>query len=246
MATASFRFYAGLNDFLPPPRRQQSFEADGPPGASVKNRIEALGVPHPEVALILVDGEPAGFDRLLMGGERVAVYPPFVAPAFEGALDLRPPLPAPLRFIADAHLGGLARLLRMAGFDTLYRNDLPDAEIATTAAAEARVVLTRDRALLMRREITHGAWLRAKQPHAQLAEVAARYPLAAALQPFSRCMICNTPLVMVEKAAVEPRLPPAVRARHTRFSACGGCGRVYWEGSHWRRMWVIVEGLAGR
>lgn len=243
MAVATFRFYAGLNDFLPPLRRQRDFTADGPDGASVKHRIEALGVPHPEVALILIDDVPASFATPLHGGERVAVYPPFAALPGDGVPALRPPLPAPPCFIADAHLGALARLLRMAGFDTLYRNDYADAEVAAEAAG-GRIVLTRDRDLLMRREVIHGAWLRATDPQAQAAEVAARFDLAGRFRSFSRCLVCNGPLRAVARADVADRLPPRVAAGQTRFTTCDGCRRIYWPGTHWRRMWAIVERLA--
>ena len=126
MGTATFRFYAGLNDFLPPARRQRAFEAVCAPDASVKHMIEVLGVPHTEVALIVIDGEPTSFAHRLQDGDRVAVYPRFAVLDTAGLPLLRDAPPVPLRFVADAHLGALARLLRMAGFDTLYRNDYTD------------------------------------------------------------------------------------------------------------------------
>jgi hypothetical protein len=117
-ATATFRFYEELNDFLPPARRKREFSVPCARAATAKHMIEALGVPHTEVEVVLVNGESVGFERLLRDGDRVAVYPKFEA------LDITPLLrvrQAPLRtthFLADAHLGGLARLLRLAGFDT--------------------------------------------------------------------------------------------------------------------------------
>jgi len=243
MVTANFRFYAGLNDFLPPGRRQQTFTLDAAADATLKHRIEAAGVPHPEVALILVDGMPAGFDAMLRGGERVAVYPRFVSLDTATLPRLRDMPPAPPRFIADAHLGGLARLLRMAGFDTLYRNDWPDEELAAIAARDGRIVLTRDRELLKRREVAHGAYLRTLKPIDQLRELLARFDLAAAFRPFCRCMACNAPLRPVDKGAVAERLPPSVLVRHQHFTCCDACGRVYWQGSHWRRMRALLQAL---
>lgn len=240
MVTATFRFHAGLNDFLPARRRHGDFFADGPAGASVKHRIESLGVPHPEVAAIVVDGLPVDFARPIHGGERIEVYP--VQPGQPMEVALRPPPPVPCRFVADAHLGGLARLLRMAGFDTLYRNDYPDAEVAA-AAGDGRIVLTRDRDLLMRRPVIHGAFLRATDPLEQLVEVAARFNLAAQLAPFSRCMVCNALLRAAERAEVIHRLPPRVAAGQTRFTVCDDCGRIYWPGTHWCRMREIVARL---
>lgn len=144
MLTVTFRFYEELNDFLARPLRRREFDHACMRGASVKHAIEALGVPHTEVELILVNGESAPFGRMLEDGDRVAVYPTFEA------IDIRPLLrvrAAPLRvtrFIADAHLGGLAQLLRLAGFDTLYDNHYPDDLIEAIAARDARIVLTRD------------------------------------------------------------------------------------------------------
>jgi uncharacterized protein with PIN domain/sulfur carrier protein ThiS len=242
--TATFRFYEELNDFLPPARRKREFSVPCARAATTKHMIEALGVPHTEVELVLVNGESVGFDRVLRDGDRVAVYPKFEA------LDVTPLLcvrDAPLRvtrFLADAHLGGLARLLRLAGFDTLYENGLPDSQIENRAREDGRIVLTRDRELLKRRGITHGCFVRALRPREQLREVIDRLDLARSLRPFSRCLACNAMLAPIEKTAVLHQLPPNVRECHDRFTACTGCGRVYWEGSHWRRMRTIVDALA--
>ena len=242
-ATVTFRFYEELNDFLPPARRKREFSVACANAATAKHMIEALGVPHTEVEVVLVNGESVGFDRVLRDGDRVAVYPKFEA------LDVTPLLrvrEAPLRttrFVADAHLGGLARLLRLTGFDTLYENGCSDAQIELRAREEGRIVLTRDRELLKRRGITHGCFVRALRPREQLREVITRLDLSRSLRPFSRCLACNELLAPVDKDAVYDRLPPDVRDRHERFTACRGCGRIYWEGSHWRRMRAIVEGF---
>ncbi|MBI2308860.1 MAG: Mut7-C ubiquitin/RNAse domain-containing protein [Rhodocyclales bacterium] len=233
---ASFRFYAELNDFIAPERRHcvsaQSCAAD----ATVKHAIEACGVPHTEVELILVNGEAVDFSYRLRDGDRVSVYPVFEAFDVTPLLRLRPRPLRETRFFADAHLGGLARLLRLAGFDTRYENGGDDGGIIRIALAEGRIVLSRDRELLMRRELTHGCYVHALQPDAQLAEVLARLDLLGSLRPFSRCLECNAPLAAIDKAAVSADLPPSVRERQQRFSRCAVCRRVYWEGSHWQHM----------
>ena len=244
MVSATFRFYAQLNDFLPAARRGRDFTCRCARAASAKHMIEALGVPHTEVALILLNGEPADFQRLIRDGDRLAVYPPFLS------LDVTPLLgvhsAGPLRFIADVHLGGLAHLLRMAGFDTLYHNALTDEQIADLAAEQERIVLTRDRELLKRRAIRHGCYVRALKPPAQLQEVCERLDLAGRLRPFSRCLTCNLPLRPVDRQAVEDRLPPGVRRRYAAFWYCEHCQRVYWKGSHWRSMCRLLEPLLRR
>ena len=171
-----------------------------------------------------------------------------VYPVFE-TLDITPLLRVrerPLRvtrFIADAHLGALARLLRMLGFDTRFDNPVDDAQVERIAAAEGRIVLTRDRELLMRRTITHGCYVREQAPQAQCREIIARLDLRRQARPLSRCLACNAPLQPLPRDDAITRVPPAVAARHARFSTCAGCKRVYWEGSHWQRMHAQVDAL---
>ncbi|HNA03721.1 MAG TPA: Mut7-C RNAse domain-containing protein [Rhodocyclaceae bacterium] len=246
MARAAFRFYGPLNDFLPPARRGRTFDATCAPDATVKHMVEALGVPHTEIELLLVDGQPAGFAHLLRDGERVAVYPGFESLDVGELARLREPVPGPPRFVADAHFGGLARLLRMAGFDTLYDNCFRDAEIEALAARGGRIVLTRDRELLKRRGIVRGCYLRARDSVGQLQEVFDRLGLARHASPFSLCMECNAALEAVDKPAVLDRLPPKVRERHQHFTFCRRCDRVYWPGSHWQRMRGLIDALLRR
>ena len=241
--TATFRFYEELNDFLPPARRQRDFTVACARAATTKHMVEALGVPHTEVELIVLNGESVGFDRILAEGDRVAVYPAFEAFDVTPLLRLRERPLRSIRFVADAHLGGLAHLLRMLGFDTLYDNAYADAEIERLVAAEHRIALTRDRELLKRRGVTHGVYVRALRSAGQLREVAERLDLARSARPFSRCLHCNGTLEPAAKADVLPRLPPRVAASFDRFSACPDCGRVFWEGSHWRRMKAMVDDI---
>ncbi len=198
--------------------------------------IEALGVPHTEVELILVNGRPVDFSRRLEEGERVSVYPHFGMFDITPLMNLRRPPARGCRFIADAHLGQLAKNLRMLGFDVLYRNDYSDAEIARIAASEDRIVLTRDRDLLIRKEIIHGCYLHAVACDEQLVEVISRFNLAQAARAFSRCLTCNGELHSIDKSRVADRVPQHSRQVYERFFECKGCAQVYWEGSHVDRM----------
>jgi hypothetical protein len=240
-ASAEFRFYEELNDFLPRERRGNSFTCSVAGTRSVKDAIESIGVPHTEVDLILVDGQSVGFDRVLRGGERVAVYPVFERLDIAPLQHLRPrPLRQP-RFVLDTHLGTLARHLRLAGFDCLYRNDYHDSEIITAALAERRIILTRDKGLLKQRLVTHGYFVRATEPGEQLREVVRALQLETNLRPFTRCRECNAELRDVAKAEVLERLPQKVRAAYDRFQLCPGCGRVYWEGTHYVRLRRLLD-----
>jgi len=241
MVTATFRFYEELNDFLAPGRRKREFTVPCARAATTKHMVEALGVPHTEVELILVNGESVGFTRQIQDGDRVAVYPRFEAMDVTPLLRLREqPLREP-RFVADAHLGGLARMLRMLGFDTLYDNHFQDDAIVAIAGHDGRIVLTRDRELLKRRPVTHGCYVHALKSEAQLREIVERLDLARSARPFTLCLHCNTPLRPVDKASVLDRLPPRVQVLYAHFGTCDGCGRVYWEGSHWRNMRRLLD-----
>jgi uncharacterized protein with PIN domain len=247
MAIAEFRFYEELNDFLMPARRRRAFVYDCAPHATVKHAVEALGVPHTEVELILVNGESVDFSYRVAAGDRISVYPQFEAFDVAPLLRVRArPLRNP-RFIVDAHLGGLAKYLRAAGFDALYRSDYKDRDVAAIAAAENRIVLSRDRALLMQKDITHGCFVRAQQPLEQLEEVLARLDLFGAAAPFTRCLVCNAPLHLLPYAEAVNRVPDRSARCHDEFFTCDVCNRVYWAGSHTRRLGaVLAKVLAGR
>ncbi|WP_349571926.1 Mut7-C RNAse domain-containing protein [Azotobacter salinestris] len=243
MVSATFRFYEELNDFLPAGRRRQAFTCGCARAATVKHMIEALGVPHTEVELVLVNGESVDFARLLHDGDRVAVYPRFEALDISPLLKVRDHPLRELRFIADAHLGGLASLLRMCGFDTLYDNHFEDSQIAALAAEQHRIVLSRDRELLKRRIVTHGCYVHALKPALQLRELFERLDLAGSARPFSLCLHCNLPLHEVAAEQARPRLPPRVAVLYSRFLGCDACQRIYWEGSHWRSMCALLAPL---
>jgi uncharacterized protein with PIN domain len=244
MVTATFRFHAELNDFLPRERRGGDITCPCARCATTKHMIEALGVPHTEVGRVEVNGEAAGLDRLLAEGDRLEAWPADAAAADASTRSGVGASAREKRFVADAHLGGLARLLRMAGFDTLYDNHFEDSEIERISAREGRIVLTRDRELLKRREIAQGCYVRTLKSTQQLRELFARLRLAPGVRPFTLCLHCNAPLHAVDKSAIEDLLPPAVRMRHTEFSTCDICRRIFWPGSHWQRMRALMEEMA--
>ncbi len=228
-----FRFYGALNDFLPPGRRRVAFSYAFEGRVSVKDAIEAVGVPHPEVDLILACGTSVDFSHHVHPGDRIAVYPLFRSLDVGPASRVRPPALDTLRFVLDGHLGRLAGYLRLAGFDSLYETDCDDETLAEISSREQRILLTRDVALLKRGIVTYGYWLRATNPRQQLAEIAERFDLASRRQPFSRCIRCNGTIVPTAFDAVTDRLPPRTRDHYREFWECTGCGRVYWKGAHY-------------
>jgi len=188
---AQFRFYEELNNFLSPSKKKTSFSYQFNGTPLIKDAIEAMGVPHTEVDLILVNGISVGFDYHLLHEDYVSIYPVFESLDISPIVHLRK---KPLRkstFILDVHLGKLAKSLRMLGFDLLYRNDYEDSEIIGISVKEKRIILTRDRGILKRKAVTHGYWIRSTRPGEQIQEVLSRFDLFSQIKPFHCCMICK-------------------------------------------------------
>ena len=239
--TAYFRFYAELNDFLPSDRRRQTLSYAFRDSPAIKDTIEALGVPHTEVDLILVNGASVGLNYHLQDTDAVSVYPVFESLDVSSATLLRP---RPLRcctFILDVHLGKLARLLRMLGFDCSYDNQAGDAQIVARAQLEHRIILTRDVGLLKHKAVSHGYWVRSLAPIVQAREILARFDLKNQVQPFRRCLVCNGLIETIDREEVSSLLPPYVLATQDAFYACPQCGRIYWRGTHCSRMRADLE-----
>jgi uncharacterized protein with PIN domain len=234
--SAEFRFYEELNDFLPAARRKVGFMQTFHGTPAVRDVIQAIGVPHTAIDLVLVNGRSVAFGHRLAGGERVAVYPVFERLDIGPVVRLRPEPLRRTRFILDVHLGKLARDLRMLGFDSAYRPDWGDAPIIDLALAEGRIILTRDVGILKQRRVTHGYWLRNTRPERQLPEVLRALQLERQARPFTRCMECNGLLEPAAKEAVAGHVEEAIQARFDRFWQCRSCGKVYWRGTHYRRM----------
>jgi uncharacterized protein with PIN domain len=241
MKQISIRFYEELNDFLPQEQRKREFTHALKKERSVKDLIESIGIPHTEVDLIIINGESVDFNYLVMDGDHISVYPVFES------LDISPLnhcQPKPLRntrFVLDVHLGRLAAYLRMLGFDTLYRNDYDDPELAETSANERRILLTCDRRLLMRKQITHGYFVRERQPKQQLLEILNRFDLFNNLKPFTRCMHCNGITQPVNKQKIEAQLLPKTKKYYDEFFQCKTCNKIYWKGSHYLKMKKMIE-----
>jgi hypothetical protein len=235
MDHANLRFYGELIDFLATDKRIVTVAAADSP--SVKDRIEACGVPHTEVDLILVGGEPVGFDYQLLPGDWVSVYPVFRSLDVGGGLRPEPPSG---RFVVDVNLGRLARYLRLLGFDAVSGKDLDDGDLATISVDETRILLTKDRNLLKRSIVIHGYCVREVWPKDQLVEVVRRFGLAGLISPFARCIECNGVIEPVAKNEIEGRLEPLTREHFDEFRRCRSCDRIFWRGSHFEKLMAVV------
>src|SRR5438067_12904728 len=207
---------------------------------SIKDVIEACGVPHTEVDLILVNGQPVSFVEILTQDVGVDVYPPNETGSLlfpEDRLQVR----NIEKFVADGHLGKLVRDLRLLGLDVAYDRDAEDRQLIQLATSQERALLTRDRRLLMHAALRHGYYLRSQNPLEQTVEVLRRFNLGSVLTPFSRCLRCNSLLEPAAKEKVIGQLEPLTKIYYEEFRRCRGCGQVYWSGSHFTKLQKRLE-----
>ena len=242
------RFYAELNDFLRKDLAFKAFEYTCKGKITVRDAIESLGVPHSAVDLVLVNSEPAGFSQIINNGDYISVYPVFES--FDISY-LTPNHKKPLRitrFVLDAHLGRLARQLRMLGFDSVYKPGISDEEIIDIAESENRIILTRDRALLKSKRVSHGYYIRSTQTRQQLEEIICKFDLVNQFEPFTRCLVCNDLLEEVDSEDIKELVKEDTATIFSEFFRCSGCHKIYWEGSHYESMVSQIERLrmAGR
>ncbi|MEU3919378.1 Mut7-C RNAse domain-containing protein [Streptomyces sp. NPDC029004] len=220
-----------LRLFVPSERRQgrTSLVTDG--SSTLGHVIESLGVPLTEAGRVLVDGREVPVSHIPRTGETVEVF----------GVERPQEVPgAPLRFLLDVHLGTLARRLRLLGLDAAYENeDIGDPALAALSAKEQRVLLSRDRGLLRRREIWAGAYIYSDRPDDQLRDVLERF--APRLAPWTRCTACNGRLTDADKDSVQDQLQQGTQRTYDVFAQCTACERVYWRGAHHARLEEIVE-----
>jgi uncharacterized protein with PIN domain len=231
---ATFTFINELNDFLPHSRKNTSFSLEFEDHQSLKHLIESLGVPHTEFGQVCVNGQPGNPANRMHEDDQVTVYPA------DTPLDDEP------YFILDNHLGRLASYLRMLGFDSLYRNDYQDDELFRVSSQEGRILLTRDRRLLMRKMISHGYCLHQTDPRQQVVEVLRRFKLNGRVRPFRRCLRCNTQLEAVNKQDIIDRLEPLTKLYFEEFRICSSCKQIYWKGSHYSHMLEMIAEIEGQ
>ena len=239
----NIRIYAELNDFLPSQQRHIDIRHKLKQPRSVMDLIESLGVPHPEIDLIVVNGEAVKPNYLLHNGDRISVYPLFRSLDISAIKFCQPEQPADPIFVLDVHLGRLAGYLRMLGFDALYRHDYDDLTLAEISFNESRVLLTCDRQLLMRKKVTLGYYVHARDPQQQLQEILLRFKLTGLQKPFTRCMHCNGLTHAVSKRKIEAQLLPETKKHYNRFFQCEDCKKIYWQGTHYLNMQAMIRKL---
>jgi uncharacterized protein len=240
MAIAYFCFHAELNDFVPRNKRQVSICHEFTEKASIKDVIESFGVPHPEVHSIQVNSKFVDFTYIVQDTDEINVYPISVCGTVQPSVSVQPQ-PEIYKFVLDIHLGKLTNSLRLLGFDTLYRNDYEDKELARVSSSENRILLTRDKGLLMRGIVVYGYYVRQTDPNKQIVELVQRFNLFKHVAPFRRCIRCNGLLSQVNKESVISELPESVKQLNHEFHRCTSCQQIYWKGSHYDKLNIFIE-----
>ncbi len=238
------RFHGDLNVFLGSKPGEAIIERRLAEKTSIKDVIESCGVPHPEVDLILVDEQTAGFDYTLANDAKVEVFP--VENRDTNRTDKHLQTIDIIRFVADGHLGSLTRNLRLLGFDVAYRQSADDRQLLEVMVRENRALLTRDRRLLMHAIVQHGYWPRSQNADEQTIEVVRRFDLSELIAPFTRCLRCNAPLEAAAKADIIGKLEPLTKMYYDQFRRCPGCKQIYWSGSHFPKLQRRVEEIRSR
>ncbi|MGB7338611.1 MAG: Mut7-C RNAse domain-containing protein [Phototrophicaceae bacterium] len=241
MNHATFTFHDSLNYFLARRQKYQTINQKFNWHRAIKDMIEAIAPPHPEIELIVVNGKSVGWDYVVQDGDHVDVYPDFEAVKLQGKIRLLPPYHGRPKFILDTHLGRLAAYLRMMGFDTLYENDYDDDVLAEISATEHRILLTRDLGVLKRGIVIYGYFVRNTDPYERLLEISERYKLADAIEPFGRCMTCNGTLHTIEKESVRDLVEADTYANFDDYHQCQSCQKIFWKGSHYEKMQRLID-----
>jgi uncharacterized protein with PIN domain len=234
-----FRFFGDLKIFLLKDRRGKTFVYHVRGNPSIKDSVEALGVPHTEVKAILVNGKKVNFSYQLRENDRVKVYPYL----YQGKIIEGKTAPRKLSFVIDSHLGKLARHLRLMGFDSIFFRTFPDELIIKIAKEQNRIVLTRDIGILKNKSVKHGYWVRNIEPAAQLRETFKRYDMFGKERPFTLCLECNGRIKKINLKSIKEDLPPLVRKYNTEFFTCTNCRKIYWKGSHYKKLSNLIKSI---
>ncbi len=241
--TVEFIFDERLLHFLKAPikSREQAYTFDGTP--SLKDAIEAQGIPHTEIALIVCGETTKESNELLKPNQCYQVLAP--GSEFNGIRLLPEIPPHGIKFILDINLGKLTRYMRLLGFDTrMPKEKIDDPYLASESAKEDRILLTRDRGLLKRSIVKYGYWVRNHDPLKQIEEVIRYYSLQEHCAPFTRCIKCNGCLNPVEKNQIVNKIPKPVAREHSVFKQCEQCESIYWKGSHVQNMLDVINAVS--
>jgi len=241
MNQVRFRFYEELNDYLPPGNRKVWFDFFFIGPVSIKEALQSMKVPEREIDLIQVNQQSQGLDYLLQKGDQISVYPVFELFNVSGVSQLREEALRNPAFICDVHLGKLCKHLRMFGFDSLYSNQYTSEQLISISLQENRILLSRSSRLTHHKDVTRSYRIRSTDPREQIKDLFCKLDLSGLAHPFTRCLVCNSKLVSVEKEKISDRLQPNTEQYYLEFLSCPTCDKIFWEGSHFEKMLEFIH-----
>jgi len=244
------KFYCQLNDFLKPKHRQKSLNHTLISRRSIKDLIESFGVPHVEIEKIFVNQQPEDFSYIVRVNDFIEIFPSCQSRLKRNYNLPKNSDPEDIKFVCDIHLGKLARRLRLLGFDVEYKKNSSDKELIEISNNGKRVLLTRDRGLLLHKNLIYGLWIRNIKGDQQMIEVINRLQLKKYCLPFSRCLVCNgelrdLPINEKNQAMINQVVPAGVRQWCNKFKLCGSCEKIFWQGSHYNKLTNLIHNLLG-
>ncbi len=230
---ARFVLDATVREFLPAKKQQDVLCISVARDTTIKAALESSGIAHTEVRRVALGENEIKLDSFVPAGSTLQII---------GYRQMQLPQEK-LRFAVDCNMAKAVTYLRMLGYSCFYENNIADARLAEVAQSQERIVLSRDKRLFMRSKITKGRFVRASRAQSQLAELVAFFDLTKHMRPFTRCVVCDTPLQSVEKDSIVHRLPPKIKQFYTTFKYCAHCDKVYWAGTHYKRMMELIQKL---
>lgn len=240
--TIRIKFYNRLSKFLLD-KSQKYITHKFIDRTNVKDLIEAFGIPHTEVDVILVNKKSVTFNYLIKDGDKIEVFPNREKVFVKKLIPLKPKIIGKPKFIADVHLGGLVKLMRMFGLDVLYNNNYTDDEIVEISKTQKRIILTRDIGLLKRKNVKYGHFIFGTTKEEQFKETCQSFDLIKYSQPLSLCLECGTKLKRISHKKALERLKDFKFDKNLSFHTCEKCNKIYWEGSHYDKMKKKIQTL---
>ncbi|MCX8057647.1 MAG: Mut7-C ubiquitin/RNAse domain-containing protein [Ignavibacteria bacterium] len=208
---------------------------------TVKDLIEAFGIPHTEVEVILVNKESVDFNYKIKDGDKIEVFPQYKSELHKKAKRLKYKFKGKPKFVADVHLGKLVREMRKLGLDVYYNSNFDDERIVDISNSENRIIITRDLGLLKRKNVKFGIYLKSNHTKEQLKEIFSKYDLAKLINPLTLCLECGTRLKRISKEKAILKLKNHQFEKSMKFYFCTKCEKIYWQGSHYQRMLKSIE-----
>ncbi|WP_176761300.1 Mut7-C RNAse domain-containing protein [Desulforhopalus singaporensis] len=241
-----FIFKGDLHTLFSAKKRPSSFSLSLTRKASIKDIIEAFGIPHTEVGKIEAGGTEVDFTFCPEHSQTVVVFPFDFRTTQKLPTLLHPEIGKPIRFMVDRTVLKLGRNLRLAGFDTTVAPAKSFRQTGLQAEREGRIIATRNRDLLKCAQVRHGQLIRSQDHRIQIGEVCDRYGLRRKMNIFTRCPECNAILAKVAKDDILHLLEPLTQKYYTSFMRCVGCRKIYWRGSHHHKMSVFMDQIRNR